>query len=558
MKVKFSNWLYILIGVSLATARAEAVPDDNQFEDSRLLFVFNQPAFAPGDTAYFTGYLLQERDQPERNKQIVSIKLLGLSNELIYHGRVLFQDGKGVSQIIIPPDIEPGNYQFVSYIEKSPWVYISYLTILSKDILRTDDLRATHLEDDTTRLKILTDQDKYGRRSKVSVSINPLVSASKSSLTAVSIAVYNEQLFMDSASHKVRSTMLPVRIKSEIPADGLKEVFDLPDYFRGKAFIKSSGMNVPDSSKITFYLNENDFAYVVYTSSGGNFSFPLFKNFGNEEVFYRITYKGDLLRDSQIKLRDEPVNAGVIKSRRSDTLKAYGLYAKQKQFINKSYHYFASKGKNNEAENEFDSDIEADNEVVMDKFESFSSMADIFSNVIPSVRYRKSEGGDRLRIFLQQDAKYGDDDPIYIVDGFMTDNTKYVLNLDPGMVRKISVLRSEITLSRFGDLGRDGILLIETDQVNTRDSLSNSGNSLSVTGISKALDYKKIMYGQSNLSSRAPDLRSSLYWNPKADWTNMQAFDFYTSDDMGYYIIQLAGLVDGEPFLLIKRFYVTH
>jgi hypothetical protein len=38
----------------------------------------------------------------------------------------------------------------------------------------------------------------------------------------------------------------------------------------------------------------------------------------------------------------------------------------------------------------------------------------------------------------------------------------------------------------------------------------------------------------------------------------MQAFDFYTSDDMGYYIIQLAGLVDGEPFLLIKRFYVTH
>jgi len=37
----------------------------------------------------------------------------------------------------------------------------------------------------------------------------------------------------------------------------------------------------------------------------------------------------------------------------------------------------------------------------------------------------------------------------------------------------------------------------------------------------------------------------------------MNEFEFYTSDDIGYYIVQLAGLVDGTPFLSHRRFTVT-
>jgi len=54
-----------------------------------------------------------------------------------------------------------------------------------------------------------------------------------------------------------------------------------------------------------------------------------------------------------------------------------------------------------------------------------------------------------------------------------------------------------------------------------------------------------------------PDLRSYLHWNPKVDINRMNEFEFYTSDDIGYYIVQLAGLVDGTPFLSHRRFTVT-
>jgi len=37
----------------------------------------------------------------------------------------------------------------------------------------------------------------------------------------------------------------------------------------------------------------------------------------------------------------------------------------------------------------------------------------------------------------------------------------------------------------------------------------------------------------------------------------MNEFEFYTSDDIGYYTIQVAGLVDGKLILTRKRIYVN-
>jgi hypothetical protein len=296
---------------------------------------------------------------------------------------------------------------------------------------------------------------------------------------------------------------------------------------------------------------------MVYTHSDGNFSFPLFSNFGNEEIFYRISYKGKRLTDSQITVHDYPVNTEVIKGTHSDTLNAYGLYAKQKQFIDKSYQYFVSREKVNMLENVLVSEVETDSEILLEKFESFSSMAEVFSNIAQSVRYKKRDDGEQIRIFLKSNAQFGMNDPLYIVDGIMTDDTHYILSLDPKLVKRIGVLRSQETLARFGDLGLDGILVIDTNNPTTRESTRHSGNSLSLIGISKTVAYKKVTYNQNRINSRVPDLRSSLYWNPKADLSKIESFDFYTGDDIGYYIIQLAGLLDGKPFLSTKRFYVS-
>jgi hypothetical protein len=556
-------FLYSLIlfsSSSLVSAYAGEIANDDRFEVGDLLFVFNQPQYAPGDTAYFTGYLLQ-KNQPRGGKVIVSIKLLGPAKEILHHGRVLFQEGIGISQIIIPNTIQPGSYQFVSYVEtnstkENPVFNFSYLVISSKDLRLEDDLGINFPEADSSKFRIETDRDTYGRRSKVRVSIAP-VDIDKSSQTSLSISVYSEKLFKD-ADQTVSSSVKVARRVPTIDGVGkLPKSLDFPNYFKGNAFIKSSNVAVPDSTKITFYLNENDFAYVVYTTAEGNFNFPLFKNFGNEEVFYRITYKGNLLKDCKIVLHDPSMDAEPIRSKTSDTINAYGFYARQRQFINNSYNYFVTKDAKIQPRRGYESDLEPDNEYLLEKYESFTSMAEIFSNIITSVRYRKEGGNEKIRIFLKETAKYGVNDPLYIVNGFMTDDTRYVLKLDPKIVRKVGVLRSNKTLTRFGDLGLDGIIEIETNGKSFGENIRNSENSFYVIGIDKAIEYKKLDYGQNQTSVRIPDVRSSLYWNSKLDVNRIKEFEFYTSDDSGSYIIQLAGLVDGTPFVSRRRFTVT-
>jgi hypothetical protein len=320
----------------------------------------------------------------------------------------------------------------------------------------------------------------------------------------------------------------------------------------GRAVVKSTGQPLPDQSKITFYLNKSDLTYEITTRSGF-FTFPLFRNFESERIFYRISYKGKILNDSQIIPTDfsAPVESAPIEKQSASD--AYGLYAHQKGIIKSSYNYFGSKGRNDHLTP--DDDVESDLEVNVEKFEPFVTMAEVFSNVVPMVSYKKNKGNETIRVFLQKTAGPGTADPVYIINGVMTGDTRYLLTLDPKSVQKIGVLRTEKMLSRYGDLGRDGIVVINTkEQV---DNMGDERNVIYVEGINQTLPYKKSIYSEGALKSKIPDLRSSLYWDAVVKFNEQASFDFYTSDDLGQYVIQIVGFQNGKPFMSESEFFVT-
>ena len=118
MRILITKILIALSSLWLVTASAEATPDYNynKKDGERFLFVFNQPEYAAGDTAFFSAYLLAGENRIPVKEQIVSIKLMGQTKEIIHYGRILFHDGIGTSQVIIPQNIKPGNYQFVEIV----------------------------------------------------------------------------------------------------------------------------------------------------------------------------------------------------------------------------------------------------------------------------------------------------------------------------------------------------------------------------------------------------------------------------------------------------------
>lgn len=559
MKAKYWSFGWVLILIIFAP-RVGVAFNSSELESDNFFVVFSQPQYAPGDTAFFMGYLPADALQSIGKKQVVNIKLLGVNNALILQERVLFVDGVGANQLILPQTLDPGIYQLIFCIEtsilnKAPTLYTRSITITGKSLSFNN--KNTPLVLDNSKFTIKPSSDTFKVRSKVNVVVTPGTTLIKNRSTLLAVTVFNKKIFNDSSSfsHSVVS-MSPSPYGKAMDATlqvNTSGNVDHPYFFMGKAVMKSTGEAVPDQSKVTFYLNKSDFTYDIAINSG-YFAFPLFKNFESEEIFYRISYKGKFLSDSQIILQDfqAPMVSGTYE--KTDALDAYGLYAQQKGIIKKSYDYFRSKENNEDLT--VDDDIESDMEVNLEKFETFASMAEVLTNVVPMVTYKKTKNAEGIRIFLQKTAKYGIGDPLFIVNGVMTDDTKNVLSLDPSAVQKIGVLRSEKALRRYGDLGREGILVIITKE--KKENIIETRNALLIEGISKALVYPKVMYNDATLKTRIPDLRSSYYWDSVIKLNEQTSFDFYTSDDIGYYVIQIVGFQDGKLFVSESQIYVSN
>ncbi len=77
---------------------------------------FNQPQYAPGDTAYFRVALLDAASLlPIKNFQLISLDLVDEQGTTILHQEFRIRDGWGGNQLAIPATLKPGLYRVFAY-----------------------------------------------------------------------------------------------------------------------------------------------------------------------------------------------------------------------------------------------------------------------------------------------------------------------------------------------------------------------------------------------------------------------------------------------------------
>jgi hypothetical protein len=327
-------------------------------------------------------------------------------------------------------------------------------------------------------------------------------------------------------------------------------------FFRGHVVHTDTGTPVPGPVFITFYLNNSDVIYGTSVDKDGTFEFPLFDTFKDEEVFYGLEKNGQPLNKAKIILEEKQLAISISPFVESETTDKYFSYTKTVSQIHHSYQYYSATQKRTSDEDV--SDIESDFEVDLRKFENFKTMADVITNIVTMVKYNRKDNDEGVRVFLKKTAGYANANPVFIIDGVMTDNVSYFFALNPSKVSRIKVLREEATLARYGVLGKNGILVAETLMPDTRDNLPRTGRTFFVTGIT--MPSKNVRSDCPKQPETVPDLRSTLYWNPIAS-TNTSPFDFQfcTSDITGNFCVMMEGLTaTGEPFAVTKRILVTY
>ncbi|HEU5292850.1 MAG TPA: hypothetical protein VFU05_19515 [Cyclobacteriaceae bacterium] len=556
----------LIFGIFLLAAEGRSAAGDLP----KLHIAFNQPAYVPGDTAFFRGYLLNAGSlEYVPGMNVVNIKLLDQESNTRLFDRVIFFDGIGINQLVFPADLPSGVYDLVAYSDEmmrsnDPSTFFRTAIIIAgkretrfkQDVKPVDSIKTnkTKEESESNVMVEVNLEREYGVRALVQLDVKVKNLAYPKSKSDFSVSVFKEELFPSIPPNSFSGNLKAAKPGSE-KSNPKKAI-----YFSGKAYFTATKKPVPDSTLIAFYLNKQMVVYGLNTKKGGRFDFPLFMALEDDEIFYAMEYKGKLLKDVKIDVEDYAIELKAeIPESTGSAPDPYTSFTALKKTISGSFKYFSNKNRIQPPHVYDEEEFEVDYNVDLNKFKEFPTMEETLHEVVPLVQCHKIKGKTDVRVFMYT-AMTAKRSPLYIIDGVMTDSTEYFLSLDPGQVATIGVMRSESTLLKYGALGKNGILVVTTKGISDN-SVPISSSVLSITGVNKSHKYPEVKYNtEAKRTSRVPDLRTALHWNPRVvtDQQGKATIPFYTGDVTGTFRVQIEGItVDGYPFFYETRFNVS-
>ena len=346
-----------------------------------------------------------------------------------------------------------------------------------------------------------------------------------------------------------------------------KKKLSFPNYSilteKGLVRSRTSGEPAPDSTNVIVYLQKNTMGYDTYTR-GGRFEIPFAFDFWDTDYLFVALQRNsrDVTADYEVVFDSDSIQVPAIApGRQMRTESVYGSYALNKKLISSSYTYFGSGARTNDTIRSlnavFEDELgEIDAVVDVEKFVVFPTMEDLLREVIPFVQYRKKGMAEGVRMMLAypQGNRVSKSHPLFVVDGVMTRDPKFFMKIKPKDITTVKIVNDPNRLQQLGKIGENGVLLLESKKGNLSDSLRQATNH-AVTGLNPSIPFRDVARAKTS-SQRIPDLRSTLFWQPKAtpDNTGRLELAFTTGDDVGPVKIIVQGLTpEGVPVYLEKE-----
>jgi hypothetical protein len=342
--------------------------------------------------------------------------------------------------------------------------------------------------------------------------------------------------------------------------------------YRHDADLHLSGMvtinnkPAPDSTLVTFLLQNSISVYSIYTDKNGHFDFPLLYFFdGQEEVLFKAEHRGKVIPEARVILSSDSVSAPCLQSASTAKSDPYFTFMQDKRRLDRSYTAEADGRQPLQlADNSnalFEEEIfEPDLSVNLDDYRIFPTMEETLREVVLLVQHRKHKGKSMVRVWFDEQNVFARGEPLYVIDGVVTDDTDYFMSLKPEQVQYVKVVHSADKLRSFGKMAANGIILVETKIPNNAQHVRRSIQTVSTIGINPELKFKNSDYTTPTLqASRAPNLRAAVYWNPqiKTDNNGEVEFSFFAPDNTGNFNLRIEGITTGgKPFSLSKNFAV--
>ena len=160
--------------------------------------------------------------------------------------------------------------------------------------------------------------------------------------------------------------------------------------------------------------------------------------------------------------------------------------------------------------------------------------------------FRVGQNQFRASIRGQQNA------PLYLLDGMpISENT--VSSISQFDVSRVEILKNAANAAIYGGRASGGVIALFTDRTNEESREVTPGTYIIIhqaKGYSQVREFYSPKYDNQTPASNEPDLRTTLYWNPrvKTDAQGKATVTFYTADRTTTYRAFAEGISDdGKP-----------
>ena len=179
----------------------------------------------------------------------------------------------------------------------------------------------------------------------------------------------------------------------------------------------------------------------------------------------------------------------------------------------------------------------------LDTYEKFPDLATMFTEINSPVKYRIEKNGEHLvRVFNGDQYRRGfyPEAPIFILDGMITKDVKFINELDIKQIEKVDIVSShEMLKSKYGPIGQNGIVFVSTTYPQIVLPEAESDGFIALNGLKTLSEIQPNEF--LSTPHHVPSFKSNLFWSTKPDSskTGTYNFSFYQSDDVGEFEIEV-------------------
>jgi hypothetical protein len=166
-------------------------------------------------------------------------------------------------------------------------------------------------------------------------------------------------------------------------------------------------------------------------------------------------------------------------------------------------------------------------------------MEELFTEIVPTAKYRKNRGQYSFAIF-DSNGNVTSENPLLLLDKIPVFDANKIMGLNISLIEKVEVINRNYIL---GENTFNGVILLTTKTENFAGiEFPKSSIFIEYPTIQNTTENTRFSMEKLPENERIPDFRTTLYWKPNIQLSaNGTDINFQTSDNKGTYDIVIKG-----------------